>query len=65
MAEKQQFFPMEKIIGQTIHDTDGQRFKIKGIDFDKEYIEIDMLEVDKKIKMSFSYFERWIEQVLQ
>jgi hypothetical protein len=64
MAEKETFFPMEKIVGQIIHDQEGQRFEIKSIHYESEYIEILLLEVNNKIKMSYAYFERWINQVL-
>ena len=59
------FVPMQKIVGQTIHDSDGQRFQIKAIDYEKGYIEVDLLEVSKKIKMSFAYFEKWIQRILE
>lgn len=64
MSEKETFFPNSKIIGQIISDQEGQRFEIKSIDYEKEYIEILLLEVEKKISMSFEYFEKWIGMVL-
>jgi len=59
------FVPMKKIIGQVVHDSDGQRFKIKDIDYEKGYVEVDLLEVSKKIKMSFAYFDKWIQRILE
>lgn len=59
------FVPMQKIIGQIVHDRDNQRFQIKGIDYEKGYIEVDLMEVSKKIKMSFGYFEQWIKRILE
>jgi len=66
MAEKESFFPSSKIIGQVVTDRDGQRFEIKAIDYEKEYIEIILLEADKKkIKMTWEYFDKWIRMVLE